>query len=698
LWFNGSEFVATDFYVENGRLTHHPSTTEKSETIDLPGRYVVPPYDDAHEHNFDNVSRTLAVTAKYLRDGIFYAQGMTDVTSGAAKVVAAGLVDTPETIDVTYAHGGLTAIDGHPKEVYESLANGFYYPSTPAQKEIVIGSHLQAGDAYWEVDSATDLAAKWPNILAVRPDLIKIYLSDSEEYAADSHMHPQLGKGRDPNLVPLITALAHRAGLRVAAHVDTATDVHVAVIGGVDELGHLPGYCMRAGDDPTRLRITDADVGLLARHHVAVQATAGIYTDDTTPPLDKAARRASQIDNLSRLQAAGVVILIGSDHYGEDSTHEADYLQSLGLWSNAEMLRMWSMSTPKSIFPRRKIAALQPEFEASFLILSNDPLKQWDASHSIVDRWKCGHHIVPLGSANTSTTGPKNVQTRDSFPLLESEAMRNRLSAQNKIMPYATSRSIPRFVPAGFAMPVPGPAQTTSVLTGEVLQENGKPVSDAEVSRFWVLGTPDGNGARAYAGTHTDVTGHFSLPIKQEDLPADLIVYTNDRRQAAIAHVETAASPVTISLQPVQRLHLNARAPQLGGSLNGTRFLLQTTTGAPLAQLFGNEVDVPFPLGDYRLSLSSADTLTTMRTIHVAIDMPSSLHITLALSAMARHFGKKPQQLDTALIDSQGRPFVFRKIDRPTLLYFWADWCEPCIAEGIPHLLQFASLHKGDRF
>jgi thiol-disulfide isomerase/thioredoxin len=65
---------------------------------------------------------------------------------------------------------------------------------------------------------------------------------------------------------------------------------------------------------------------------------------------------------------------------------------------------------------------------------------------------------------------------------------------------------------------------------------------------------------------------------------------------------------------------------------------------------------------------------------------------------MARHFGKKPQQLDTALIDSQGRPFVFRKIDRPTLLYFWADWCEPCIAEGIPHLLQFASLHKGDRF
>jgi hypothetical protein len=354
------------------------------------------------------------VTAKYLHDGIFYAQGMTDVTSGAEKVVAEGLVGTPETVDVTYAHGGITGVNGHPKEVYESLANGFYYPSTPEQRETVIGSHRQAGEAYWEIDSAADLEAKWPKILASHPDLIKIFLTYSEGYTADSHVHPQLGKGLDPKLVPLITAFAHKAGLKVAAHVDTATDVHNALIGGVDELGHLPGYGIRAGDDLAIYRIADADIALMAKHHVPLQATASVYTDASTPPLDKAARQASQIDNLRRLKAAGVVILIASDHYGDDSTYEADYLQSLGLWSNLEMLRMWSVATPRDIFPHRQIGSLTPGCEASFLVLSGNPLEVWSASHAIVDRWKRGHHITPATEPAKPVATTKPVQTSTS--------------------------------------------------------------------------------------------------------------------------------------------------------------------------------------------------------------------------------------------------------------------------------------------
>ncbi len=93
---------------------------------------MVPPYGDAHEHNFDGLAQTKSVARQHLLDGIFYAQGMTDTTDGAAAVIAAGLVDTPQTPDVTYAHGGLTGVNGHPKEVYESLANGFYYPQTDA--------------------------------------------------------------------------------------------------------------------------------------------------------------------------------------------------------------------------------------------------------------------------------------------------------------------------------------------------------------------------------------------------------------------------------------------------------------------------------------------------------------------------------------------------------------------------------------
>jgi imidazolonepropionase-like amidohydrolase len=318
---------------------------------------------------------------------------MTDITRGAEAVVAAGLVNTPQSVDVTYAHGGLTAVDGHPKEVYESIANGFYYPSSPEQRSLVIGSHRRARQVYWEIDSPADLDTKWPQALASKPDLIKIFLSNSEHYTSDSHRHPVLGDGLDPALVPLITVRAHAAGLKVAAHVDTAADYHFALVGGVDEMGHLPGYGIRASSNLVTFRISDADIALSALRHIKVQATAGIDVDANTPEPDLKARQDSQRENLTRLKAAGVPILIGSDHYGEDSLHEADYLHSLGIWSNGELLRMWSVETPQTIFPHRTIGELKPEYEASFLVLSANPLKDWAAIHRIVNRWKQGVRV-----------------------------------------------------------------------------------------------------------------------------------------------------------------------------------------------------------------------------------------------------------------------------------------------------------------
>ena len=394
LWFDGTRFAPDDFYAEGGDLTHRPHERRSYETVDLRGGFVVPPYGDAHEHNFDSLTGTPAVSTSYLRDGIFYAQGMTDNIPGAQAVVAAGMVDTPSTVDVTYAHGAITALQGHPKEVYESIANGFYYPSTPEQKALVLSSNKREGVAFWQIDSPAELDAKWPKILATKPDLIKIILTDSEHFTADSHAHPVLGKGLDPALVPLVTAKAHAAGLKVAAHVDTATDVHIALVGGVDELGHMPGYYLGAKDDPATVRISDSDISLMAKGHVTLQATAGIYTDEHTSADDLKARQAAQRENLRRIKAAGITVVVGSDHYGQDSVHEADYLQALGIWSNLEMLRMWSIATPKDVFPKRKIGELKEGYEASFLVLKANPLEDWSAVHQIQDRWKQGQRIV----------------------------------------------------------------------------------------------------------------------------------------------------------------------------------------------------------------------------------------------------------------------------------------------------------------
>ncbi len=395
LWFDGTKFVATDFYVEGKFLTHHPHERRAYAEVDLHGGFVVPPYGDAHEHNFDGIYGTAVVAQQYLRDGIFYAQGMTDTTEGAAAVVKAGMVNTPTTVDVTYAHGGLTGVNGHPKEVYESLANGFYYPQTDAQRALVISSQKREGLAFWQIDSPATLETKWPKILASHPDLIKVYLLESEHFKPATIADPQLARGIDPALVPLIVKKAHAAGLKVAAHIDTAYDFHIAVTAGVDEMGHLPGYGLSATEDPAKYRLADSGTALAAKHHVAVQATAGIATDDKTPPADAAARRSSQIDNLKRLNAAGIPILIGSDRYGKDSLNEANYLHGLGVWTNLELLRMWAVTTPEIIFPKRMIGELNEGYEASFLVLKANPLDDWSASQSIVDRWKTGQHLEP---------------------------------------------------------------------------------------------------------------------------------------------------------------------------------------------------------------------------------------------------------------------------------------------------------------
>ena len=393
IWFNGAGFQKNDFYAVGGVFAHKAPAGATVETVDLRGGFVVPPYGDAHEHNFDSVANTSKVAAEYMRDGIFYAQGMTDTPEGAAAVVKGGMVDTASTPDVTYAHGGLTGVNGHPKDVYESLVNGFYYPRDEAQRALVIGGHKAEGQAYWEIGSKAELEAKWPRILAGRPDQIKVYLGGSETFKQATAEDPQFARGIDPKLVQPIVERAHAAGLRVFAHIDTATDYHEALEAGVDGMAHLPGYGLTAAEDATKYRISDADIALTAKRHVTVQATASI-ADGYGSDADKAARIALAKDNLRRMKAAGVMVLVGSDRYGSDSKHEADYLEALGVWTNAEILRMWAVTTPQAIFPRRKIGEFKDGDEASLLVLTADPTTDWAAAHGIAGRWKQGVRVT----------------------------------------------------------------------------------------------------------------------------------------------------------------------------------------------------------------------------------------------------------------------------------------------------------------
>jgi imidazolonepropionase-like amidohydrolase len=399
LWFDGRGFRARTLYSADGVLSvGRPPRVD--EVIDLAGGYVVPPFADAHCHHFDGPYNVKGQIEMYLRDGVFYAKVQTDVRSGALKV--AGLVNKPDSVDVSYAHGALTSSYGHGVEVYEGLAL-FRRPGAASAEEVrrLRESRLLADDAYYVIDTAADLERKWPKVIAGRPDFIKIYLLTSEEFEERKKRTDTVGdRGLEPKLVPLIVRKAHAAGLRVSAHVDTVTDYRIALRAGVDEMAHLPGYYVDLKDDPRRYELTEGDARETARRGTWIIPSPVAYEmfDPQSPsfnPRVKERTDAVRSRNLKLLWGHRVKIAFGSDRYGNTPVADVLYLHRLGVFGNLEMLKIWCEDTPRAVFPGRRIGRLRPGYEASFLVLRENPLVDFAAVKLIALRVKQGVLISP---------------------------------------------------------------------------------------------------------------------------------------------------------------------------------------------------------------------------------------------------------------------------------------------------------------
>jgi hypothetical protein len=367
-WLGSSGFERGTRYVVAGRIsTSRPARVDT--TVDLTGGFVVPPFGEAHNHNIDfsTDSGTAALVARYLQDGVFYAKNPGNVPRARAQL--RGRINVPTGVDAIFAHGLLTATDGHPLGLYRrNLARGG------------MGPEDGDGGFFWIIDSLPDLERKWPRIVEGRPDFIKVILVHSEQYAtrrADTSWFNW--KGLDPALVPEIVRRAHRANLRVSAHIETAADFRAAVAAGVDEINHMPGF---RGDERTQLpepRIFELSADdarrAAARKIVVVTTLGGVSALRSDGPDSLMRRRADSLHtrNLRLLRAAGVHLAIGSDAYRDDSSGEIRYLATLGVFSDLELLRLWSESTPGAIFPSRRVGCLEDGCEASFLVLGADP-------------------------------------------------------------------------------------------------------------------------------------------------------------------------------------------------------------------------------------------------------------------------------------------------------------------------------------
>ncbi|MFN8572078.1 MAG: hypothetical protein U0132_08480 [Gemmatimonadaceae bacterium] len=403
-WYMNGRFVDSSFYIVDGVLRAQRPARVDSE-IDLQGGYVIPPFGDAHTHNLDGPFNLDKVRDAYIKEGTFYVAVLTNSATGADRVKSR--FNQACDLDVIYANGGLTSTLSHPFLAYEPRAMRLFGDWGPHAAEIR-KSRLRENDAYWFLDSRADLDAKWPRILAAHPGIIKIFLLDAQEHPpAMSDSGLPSGHGLRPSLVPEIVKRAHAAGLRVAAHVETAADFAVAVNAGVDQMAHLPGYAL--GTDPSgkaQLGVSaapfevSADIAKKAgRARLTVTPTVA-WTYTGGGPDSAAAvpvRQALMKRNIDALSSAGVQFIVGSDWFGATASHEIAAMRALGAWSDSTVLQMW-MRTPSAIFPARKIGRLEDGYEASFLVLKDNPLQRFDAVQDIRLRVKQGCVLKDTGA------------------------------------------------------------------------------------------------------------------------------------------------------------------------------------------------------------------------------------------------------------------------------------------------------------
>ena len=294
-----------------------------------------------------------------------------------------------------WSDGDQSALKGLTPIVYEELRRLAHYYMERERPGHSLQTTALVNEAYLRLVDYKRM--KWQNrahFFAVSSQVMRRILVDYARRRNDSAFFNW--RGMDPTLVPAVVQRAHAAGLRVGAHVDTRGDFHNALVGGVDEILHIPGF---RGDERTQLadtapyEITEADAKLAAARGVVVVTTEGGALGFDPRGTDSTRRRqfdALATRNLRVLRAAGVRLALGSDTYRDDSVLEAEYLATLGVFTPLELLRLWSEATPRAIYPQRRVGCLDDGCEASFLALSANPTMDFANTKRIALRMKDG--------------------------------------------------------------------------------------------------------------------------------------------------------------------------------------------------------------------------------------------------------------------------------------------------------------------
>jgi len=296
-------------------------------------------------------------------------------------------------------------------------------------------------------------------------------------------------------------------------------------------------------------------------------------------------------------------------------------------------------------------------------------------------------------------------------------------------------------------------------VSGKVIDENGKPVAEADVTTYWSANgvsiderkevmkrkdlENDGwkllyphEGKMVSWGIHpakTDADGRFSIKVHKNELK--LMVIDKNRKQGAVIELNPKHPNAFLhtKLEPLIRLYGTIRKPpSFKEPLEWTAAMLSLPTNQnfPLGRhrlsfcgSLNSRFEFLLPPGKYVLhvyTLSPHAETVPDREITLVANKPNVdlgiFELTrkpdleeLTKQARARgiwgdytkRYGKKPPQwhvTDARGVGKSGKNIQLKNLKgKWVLLYFWTPACAPCLGKGLPNLVNFYDRHKEQR-
>ncbi|MDO8365269.1 MAG: hypothetical protein Q7T20_00640 [Saprospiraceae bacterium] len=361
-WYDGKGFVTATWYTTNGLLSKK-APAKVDSVINLEGRWVIPPMGDAHCSSITENPSAASTLNLYMGEGVFYLQMLGNSQEGREATVS--LMNKPTAPDAVFANGVITCTLGYPFLEYEGPANKIRNPAVWAERyDELKTSQKMLGNGYWFIDNKAALEANWDKIRLQNPGVISIYLLDAQNNGGKE------GKGLSAEVAKLVVKKAHKSGLRVFAHVENGSDVSLGLKIGVDGFANMPGHNWDGSGESEKFKISDGDLKMLVKKKIPVV----LLLSHGQAAANRSAVQAFHKAMLKRLLDANVIVAMGSDDSQRTLRMELNYWFGLGELDDARTLKVLCENTPRAIFPKRKIGKIENGFEASFLVLSDNPL------------------------------------------------------------------------------------------------------------------------------------------------------------------------------------------------------------------------------------------------------------------------------------------------------------------------------------